>query len=114
MNLRAIMPLVVIFGGIGAYSYASSNALPGCSDEDVTRLLRTILVDKFELPKTIEVKDIRTVSGWMFGKSRSCGASIANTDSMAFFGLKPSTTTYTVTKTDDGRLYVEARIVPTL
>jgi hypothetical protein len=87
--------------------------LPSCSSDQSTTLLETILKDKIAIKGNPTPINIRTKSGWLFGRSYECEADLSGiTDADSFFGLKPKSVDYSIYFTDEGRLFVSAKIVP--
>jgi hypothetical protein len=107
---------VVMTATVGLLSFIGldSYSVPNCSDPRTKNLLHRVLVEKFHLADSVSVKNIRTTSGWIFGKSYECGADLTGIDSPEFLGFKTDAVTYTMRKTDDGNFFITAKLEPSL
>lgn len=102
----------LVGAGIWGFQWVDANRMPGCSDATVTSLLHKILTEKLKMPSDISVGMIRTMEGGMFSKSLKCAGTMTGVDPIEVFGVKLNGVSYTISKLDDGRLYVEAQRQP--
>lgn len=112
MNWNRWGAVALVGAVIWGFQWVDANGTPGCSNATVTSLLHQILTEKLKMPSDISVGTIRTMEGNIFSKSRKCAGTMTGAEPAEVFGVKLSGVSYTISRLDDGRLYIEAQRQP--